>query len=107
MEQYAGASGTRRPRLDDAHWRRRLAVLSERHNVPGATLGILRAGDGPDEICVAAYGLLNKATGVETTEDSVFQIGSMTKVWTATVVMQLVDEGSSISTRRSSTCCPS
>ena len=49
-----------------------------------------RAGDGPDEICVAAYGLLNKATGVETTEDSVFQIGSMTKVWTATVVMQLV-----------------
>ena len=42
---------------------------------------------------VAAYGLLNKTTGVEATDDSVFQIGSMTKVWTATVVMQLVDEG--------------
>ena len=42
---------------------------------------------------MAAYGLLNKTTGVETTDDSVFQIGSMTKVWTATVVMQLVDEG--------------
>jgi dipeptidyl aminopeptidase/acylaminoacyl peptidase/CubicO group peptidase (beta-lactamase class C family) len=93
VEQHAGARGTNRPRLDDAHWRRRLAVLAERHRVPGATLGILRSGDGADETCVAAYGLLNKTTGVETTDDSVFQIGSMTKVWTATVVMQLVDEG--------------
>jgi CubicO group peptidase (beta-lactamase class C family) len=81
------------PRLDDAHWRRRLAVLAERHRVPGAALGILRVGDGADETSIAAYGLLNKTTGVETTEDSVFQIGSMTKVWTATVVMQLCDEG--------------
>ena len=36
---------------------------------------------------------LNKDTGVEATTDSVFQIGSITKVWTATVAMQLVDEG--------------
>ncbi len=49
--------------------------------------------DGEDEVVAAAHGLLNKETGVETTSDSVFQIGSMTKVWTATVVMQLVDEG--------------
>ena len=94
VEQHAGARGTRRrPRLDDAHWGRRLALLAERYRVPGASLGILRVGDGADETCVAAYGLLNKTTGVETTGDSVFQIGSMTKVWTATVVMQLVDEG--------------
>jgi dipeptidyl aminopeptidase/acylaminoacyl peptidase/CubicO group peptidase (beta-lactamase class C family) len=94
MEHYAGAPGARgAPRLDDAHWRRRLAVHAERHRVPGAVLGILRTGEGRDETCVAAYGSLNKATGVETTEDSVFQIGSMTKAWTATVAMQLVDEG--------------
>ncbi|HWO61594.1 MAG TPA: serine hydrolase domain-containing protein, partial [Umezawaea sp.] len=33
------------------------------------------------------------ATGVEVTPESLFQIGSVTKVWTATVVLQLVDEG--------------
>ena len=33
------------------------------------------------------------ATGVEATPDSVFQIGSTTKLWTASLVMQLVDEG--------------
>ena len=38
-------------------------------------------------------GVLSKATGVEVTADSLFQIGSITKVWTATLVMQLVDEG--------------
>jgi CubicO group peptidase (beta-lactamase class C family) len=41
----------------------------------------------------AAYGVLNKETGVSVTTDSLFQIGSITKVWTATVAMQLVDEG--------------
>ena len=62
--------------------------------MPGATLGILRvAPEGKDEVVEAAYGVLNKVTGVETTTDSVFQIGSITKVYTATVAMQLVDEG--------------
>jgi CubicO group peptidase (beta-lactamase class C family) len=37
--------------------------------------------------------VLSKATGVEVTPDSLFQIGSITKVWTATLVLQLVDEG--------------
>jgi dipeptidyl aminopeptidase/acylaminoacyl peptidase/CubicO group peptidase (beta-lactamase class C family) len=95
VEQYAGG-GSRpgRPRIDAAHWQRRLAVLAERHHVPGATLGILRTRtDGEEELAEAAYGVLNKDTGVETTNDSVFQIGSISKVWTATVVMQLVDEG--------------
>ena len=43
--------------------------------------------------CAAASGILNLDTGVEATADSLFQIGSITKVWTATVVMQLVEEG--------------
>lgn len=41
----------------------------------------------------AAAGVLNIETGVEATTESVFQIGSIGKVFTATLVMQLVDEG--------------
>src|SRR5262249_50378998 len=47
LEEYAGTRDARRaPRLDEAHWRHRLAVLAERYRVPGAALGILRVGDG-------------------------------------------------------------
>jgi CubicO group peptidase (beta-lactamase class C family) len=56
---------------------------------PGAQLGVLADGD----IHVASAGVLNLNTGVEVTDDAVFQIGSVTKVWTATQIMQLVDEG--------------
>ena len=41
----------------------------------------------------AAAGILNIETGVEATTDSIFQIGSISKVMTACLIMQLVDEG--------------
>ncbi|WP_405060634.1 serine hydrolase [Kribbella sp. NBC_01505] len=90
VDQYAGsATGPSRPRIDAAHWQRRLTTLAAKHGVTGATLGIRRG----DELVQAATGVLNKNTGVEVTTDSLFQIGSITKVWTTTLVMQLVDEG--------------
>ncbi|HEX2851138.1 MAG TPA: serine hydrolase domain-containing protein [Acidimicrobiales bacterium] len=67
----------------------RLDALARRHRVPGATLAIA-AGD---ELLDFATGVLNVNTGVETTTDSVFQIGSNTKLLTTTLVMQLVDAG--------------
>ncbi|WP_445520563.1 serine hydrolase [Streptomyces sp. NEAU-174] len=95
VEQYAGsADGPRRARIDARHWQRRLTELAHKHGVPGAVLGILRLRPGgEDELVEAAYGVLNKDTGVTTTTDSVFQIGSVSKVWTTTAVMQMVDEG--------------
>ncbi|MFB9925164.1 serine hydrolase [Amycolatopsis halotolerans] len=87
IEQYAGS----RVPIDAAHWSRRLAELARKHDVPGASLGILRVDTG--EEVFATHGVLNKTTEVEVTEDSLFQIGSISKVWTSTVVMQLVDEG--------------
>ncbi|MFK3678516.1 serine hydrolase [Microbacterium sp. NPDC090218] len=91
VEQYAPPAGKPvRARLDARHWQQRLSALAEAHKVPGATLGILRLGEEP---VYAHHGILNVRTGIETTDDSVFQIGSMGKVWTASVVMRLVDEG--------------
>ncbi len=63
--------------------------LRTEHNVTGATLGIYRDG----RIETFASGLLNIDTRVEATPDSVFQIGSIGKIFTTTLVMQLVDEG--------------
>ena len=54
---------------------------------------ISKAGGRPDELVEAAYGYANFPAKIEATTDTLFQIGSMSKVWTATLAMQLVDEG--------------
>ena len=66
-----------------------LPRLIEKYDVPGAAVAVLSGGEVVDD----AAGILSRATGVEATPDSVFQIGSVTKLWTITLVMQLVDEG--------------
>ncbi|MER7556332.1 serine hydrolase domain-containing protein [Nocardioides sp. NPDC126508] len=66
-----------------------LPALLARHRVPGAAVGVLQDGQVVDH----ASGILNLDTGVEATADSLFQVGSITKLWTTDLVMQLVDEG--------------
>jgi CubicO group peptidase (beta-lactamase class C family) len=46
-----------------------------------------------DRVESAAVGTINVNTGVPVTPDTLFQIGSITKVYTTTLVMQLVEEG--------------
>ena len=70
------------------HWSARLAEVAAAAMVNGAVLGIWAEG----RRTLAAHGVLSTATGVAVTPDSVFQIGSITKPWTATMIMQLVDE---------------
>jgi CubicO group peptidase (beta-lactamase class C family) len=60
-----------------------------RHRVPGATVAVMR---GRRLLGVAAAGVTNVDTRVPVTTDTVFQIGSITKVFTTTLVMQLVDD---------------
>ncbi|MDR1387406.1 MAG: beta-lactamase family protein [Propionibacteriaceae bacterium] len=65
------------------------AAAVERAAVPGASIAVLQNG----QVATAAAGTLSLTTGVEATVDSIFQIGSITKLWTASLVMQLVDQG--------------
>ncbi|GAB3404776.1 hypothetical protein GCM10027569_13310 [Flindersiella endophytica] len=52
------------------------AELVAKHEVPGAAIAVLHN----ERIDEAAAGTLSMRTGVDVTTDSVFQIGSITKV---------------------------
>jgi len=71
------------------NWTARLRDLATEARVPGATLGIW----SDEQEVLAAHGVLNRRTQVPVTGDSLFQIGSITKIWTTTMIMQLIDEG--------------
>ncbi|MGH3680583.1 MAG: serine hydrolase, partial [Natronosporangium sp.] len=74
---------------DRDRWQRRLAELAERYRVPGAVLAIDHAGERVE----LAAGVTNVDTGVPVTPDTLFQIGSITKLLTATAVLRLVEAG--------------
>ena len=61
-----------------------LADLAAEHRVPGAAVGVLRDG----EVEVVTTGVVNVATRVPVTPGTLFQIGSITKVYTASLVAQ-------------------
>ncbi|MBK5306158.1 MAG: beta-lactamase family protein [Frankiaceae bacterium] len=75
--------------LDTAHWQERLTALAEKRGVVGASFAIALG----DETVAGATGVLNLRTKAPASTESLFQIGSITKVWTAVLAMQLVDEG--------------
>jgi dipeptidyl aminopeptidase/acylaminoacyl peptidase/CubicO group peptidase (beta-lactamase class C family) len=93
VTKYAGerteAITPRSPATALRGFRSRFERARERHRVPGASIAILDRGD----VTEVAAGILNVATGARARPDSVFQIGSITKPYTATLVMRLVDEG--------------
>jgi CubicO group peptidase (beta-lactamase class C family) len=66
-----------------------LADLAAEHRVPGAACGVLMG----DEVEVATWGVTNVDTGVPVTPATLFQIGSITKIYTASLLMQAVDAG--------------
>lgn len=74
---------------DPSHWQQRLDVLAAKHRMVGASLGILQG----DQVMHATYGSANTRAGHPVQPDTVFQIGSITKVYTATAVLRLVAQG--------------
>ncbi|GAA3715345.1 hypothetical protein GCM10022224_096280 [Nonomuraea antimicrobica] len=67
----------------------RLTELIAEYDVPGSALAYLHQG----ELHEYAAGTLNTATGVAATPDALYQIGSITKVWTATLLMLQIERG--------------
>ncbi|MFG3257329.1 serine hydrolase domain-containing protein [Streptomyces sp. NPDC048172] len=84
-----GARSSAGRRLDLDRWQARLDALRAAHHVPGASLAILVDGT----VHELASGVLHRGTGVETTTDSVFQMGSIAKLYTSTLIMRLADAG--------------
>ena len=60
-----------------------------KYQIPGASIALFKDGI----VSTAAGGVANLNTGVKITTDSIFQIGSITKVFTTCLVMQIVEEG--------------
>src|ERR671917_2367207 len=81
--------------LHGPQWPQLLAGLSAEHQVPGAQAGVLVLDEQGNEIGrrVFVTGVTSLRTGVEVTRDTLFQCGSITKIWTTTLIMQLVEEG--------------
>ena len=59
------------------------------NGVPGAVVGVLHQG----EIKTAGLGVTSVDHPLPVTPDTLFQIGSITKTYTATAIMRLVEEG--------------
>jgi CubicO group peptidase (beta-lactamase class C family) len=60
-----------------------------RRGVPGVAVGVLH--DGVED--TAAFGVTSVDNPLTVDEDTLFQVGSITKTFTATAAMRLVDEG--------------
>lgn len=72
-----------------AELEKKLAELIDRHHVPGAQLAVL---DG-DTVTEVTAGVLSTRTGCPVSADALFLPGSIGKLYTATLVLMLVDEG--------------
>lgn len=63
--------------------------LRKKHGICGVSLAILKDG----LVHAAASGWANAPERIEATPDTLFQVGSISKTFTATLAMQLVDDG--------------
>ena len=61
----------------------------QKHEVPGVVLGILHNG----KVKVAGFGVTNVDHPLEVTDQTLFQIGSISKTYTGTLIMKMVEDG--------------
>ena len=66
-----------------------VAAMMEKTGLPGVAVGVLHEG----ETCTAGFGVTNVDHPLPVTDKTLFQIGSITKTFTGTAVMRLVEMG--------------
>jgi CubicO group peptidase (beta-lactamase class C family) len=74
----------------EAHWDRLkefVAQVMEERGVPGVAVGVLHEG----EIVADGFGVTNVDHPLPVTDETLFQIGSITKTFTGTAIMRLVE----------------
>lgn len=86
------------PLIEHAELQELLERALADYGVPGAQVGVIApaAGATDDGALVADSvwaGIVNKTTGYPVQRDTLFQIGSISKIWTTALAMQLIDEG--------------
>src|SRR5262245_58532042 len=78
--------------ITDPDFRQLCVYIVERmaeYSVPGVAVGVLRNG----EEFTAGFGITNVEAPVPVDANTLFQIGSISKTFTGTVAMRLVEEG--------------
>ncbi|MCZ7547194.1 MAG: beta-lactamase family protein [Anaerolineae bacterium] len=68
----------------------RIQEAMDRHRIPGLSIAVVQ--DGAPRL-VAGFGMANVELSAPATPDTVYEIASVTKLFTATAVMRLVEEG--------------
>ena len=81
--------------FDPAPWESYLAEVTRRYRVPGMVAGLVKVDQatGRQRRFVASAGVTSLTTGVATDRNTVSQIGSITKLFTTVMTLQLRDEG--------------
>ncbi|PZG46995.1 serine hydrolase [Spongiactinospora gelatinilytica] len=75
--------------MDLTRVRARTAELLAEYRIPSAVIGVLCDG----RVTTFAEGVKDVRSGEPATTETIYQIGSMTKTWTALAFMRLADEG--------------
>ena len=74
------------------NWDQLIEFVSQvmgKRSIPGVVVGILQDG----EIHAAGFGMTNVDHPLPVTDETLFQIGSITKTFTATAMMRLAEMG--------------
>jgi CubicO group peptidase (beta-lactamase class C family) len=85
-------TGAARQAPADARFERIAALVQAQmaeHAVPGVAIGILEDG----RVTTRAFGVTNVDHPLPVTDDTLFQIGSISKTFTGTAMMRLVEQG--------------